>query len=99
MKTCDLFLRPTNSDGDSVSVRESLSLGVPVIASDAAPRPNGTILFRSRDHDDLTNKTIDVLNNLDDYKVRLMTLQVENNAEKMINEWRSTLKFSCDYKD
>jgi glycosyltransferase involved in cell wall biosynthesis len=35
----DLFLRPTLTDGDSVSIRECLSLGVPVLASDAVERP------------------------------------------------------------
>lgn len=35
------FLRPTATDGDSVSVREALLLGVPVVASDAVPRPPG----------------------------------------------------------
>ncbi len=37
----DLFVRPTSSDGDSVSVREALSLGTPTLASDAVKRPEG----------------------------------------------------------
>jgi glycosyltransferase involved in cell wall biosynthesis len=53
MSACDLFLRPTSTDGDSVSVREALHFRVPVVASDAAPRPEGTVLFRNRDIDDL----------------------------------------------
>jgi len=36
-----VFLRPTRTDGDAVSVREALSRRVPVIASDAASRPRG----------------------------------------------------------
>ena len=35
----DLFLRTTLYDGDSISVREALHLGTPVIATDAAERP------------------------------------------------------------
>lgn len=46
---CDLFVRPTVADGDSLSVREALALGRPVVASDAAPRPEGVRLFRSGD--------------------------------------------------
>jgi len=46
-----LYLRPTTTDGDSLAVHEALDLGVPVIASDAAPRPPGCLLFRSRDLD------------------------------------------------
>lgn len=42
-----LMLRPTFADGDAISVREALALGVPVVASDAAQRPSGTVVFRS----------------------------------------------------
>jgi glycosyltransferase involved in cell wall biosynthesis len=48
---CDVFLRPTLQDGDSISVREALSLGVPVVASDTGMRPAGAILFRPGDVD------------------------------------------------
>lgn len=41
----DLFIRPTSTDGDSVSVREALSFGIPVVASNASPRPEGVVLF------------------------------------------------------
>lgn len=36
-----IYLRPTQTDGDAVSVREALALGVPVLASDVARRPEG----------------------------------------------------------
>jgi glycosyltransferase involved in cell wall biosynthesis len=35
------FLRPTSWDGDSVIVREAISSGARVVASDVAPRPRG----------------------------------------------------------
>lgn len=41
----DLFLRTTLYDGDSVSVREALQLGVPVIATDNGMRPAGVHLI------------------------------------------------------
>jgi glycosyltransferase involved in cell wall biosynthesis len=50
------FVRPTFTDGDSISVREALALGVPVIASDAAARPKGTVLFQTGNSDDLMKK-------------------------------------------
>lgn len=34
-----VYLRPTRTDGDAVSVREALDFGVPVIASDVVERP------------------------------------------------------------
>ena len=52
----DVFLRPTNTDGDANSLREALFLGVPSVASDAVPRPPGAILFRSRDAGDLVHQ-------------------------------------------
>jgi glycosyltransferase involved in cell wall biosynthesis len=61
IKRCDLVLRPTNTDGDAVTIREALYSGVPVIASDVVLRPPGTILFRNRDVHDLMDRTLDVL--------------------------------------
>jgi glycosyltransferase involved in cell wall biosynthesis len=49
----DLFIRATREDGDSISVREALSLGVPAVVSDVGHRPSGAILFRAGDIDDL----------------------------------------------
>jgi glycosyltransferase involved in cell wall biosynthesis len=49
MSACDVFLRPTLEDGDSISVREALALGVPVVASRAGTRPAGAILFEPGD--------------------------------------------------
>ncbi len=44
----DLFLRTTLYDGDSVSIREALQLGTPVIASDNGMRPAGVHLIPCR---------------------------------------------------
>lgn len=49
----DLFVRPTITDGDSVSVRECLALGTPVVASDAVERPKECLLFTSEDLESL----------------------------------------------
>jgi glycogen(starch) synthase len=50
------LIRPTYTDGDSISVREALALGVPVIASNAVARPAGTVLFETGNSDDLMKK-------------------------------------------
>jgi glycosyltransferase involved in cell wall biosynthesis len=44
-----VYVRPTRSDGDAVSVREALERGVRVVASDVVARPPGTMLFESGD--------------------------------------------------
>jgi len=46
---CDLFLRTTLFDGDSISLREALHFGVPVIATDRAPRPEGVCVIPAED--------------------------------------------------
>lgn len=44
-KVTKLFVRATTTDGDSVSVREALHFGAPVLASDAVPRPPEVNIF------------------------------------------------------
>lgn len=55
---CELMIRPTTTDGDSLSIREALFLGRRVLASDAVPRPPQAALFKSRDGADLLEKTL-----------------------------------------
>ena len=57
----DLFVRPTITDGDALSLREALFFGTPTIASDCTMRPEGTILFRTGDADDLAAKLMGTL--------------------------------------
>lgn len=52
----DVVLRATNTDGDSLTVREGLLYNKIVVASDVVERPNGTLLFKNRSVDDLENK-------------------------------------------
>lgn len=56
MARSNVFVRATLGDGDAVSVREALSLGVPVVASDVGTRPAGTLLFKAGDMEDLIEK-------------------------------------------
>jgi glycogen synthase len=56
MSRSDLFLRTTRYDADSISVREALAFGVPVVASRVGARPQGVILFEPGDVTDLLSK-------------------------------------------
>lgn len=55
------FIRPTSSDGDAVSVREALSLGAHVMASDVVERPEGVVLYSFGDVNDGLSKLLDLL--------------------------------------
>lgn len=45
---CQVFVRPTTRDGDSVALREAVHAGKQVVASDCVDRPVGVALFPSR---------------------------------------------------
>lgn len=60
---CDLFLRTTQYDGDSISVREALYSGVPVIATDNGMRPQGIHLIPRPEPESLKRAIEEVLNN------------------------------------
>lgn len=62
-KKADLMIRPTTTDGDALSIREAMYFRCTAIASDVSDRPDGTIVFRSRDINDLYIKTKEVLIN------------------------------------
>jgi glycosyltransferase involved in cell wall biosynthesis len=53
-----LFLRPTNTDGAAVSIKEALWAEIPVIASDCIVRPAEVTLFKNRSEDDLYDKIL-----------------------------------------
>jgi glycogen synthase len=57
----DVFLRTTLYDGDSVSVREALQLGVPVIATDNGMRPPGVHLIPRSDGAALAGTIAEIL--------------------------------------
>jgi glycosyltransferase involved in cell wall biosynthesis len=58
---CDLLLRTTLYDGDSVSVREALYIGTPVIATDNGMRPEGVHLIPPSDAGRLCDAVCELL--------------------------------------
>jgi glycosyltransferase involved in cell wall biosynthesis len=56
MRHSHVFVRTTLEDGDSISVREALAMGVPVVASRVGTRPPGAILFHPGDVEDMLSK-------------------------------------------
>ncbi len=86
-----VFVRPTNTDGDAVSVREALYFKIPVVASNIVPRPEGTILFKNRDIDDFTLKVKDLLSNYEQHKKELESVEIEDNSQKLIKIYQKLL--------
>jgi glycosyltransferase involved in cell wall biosynthesis len=92
LKICDVFLRPTTTDGDANSIREALWTGTPVVASDAVPRPDGCVLFHAELLDGFQNAVIDVLKNIDKYKESIKKCKLGNPALDMVNIYNNILK-------
>ena len=57
----DLFIRPTLSDGASISLQEALYFNVPCIASDCCKRPTAVVTYKTNDNDALVNAVNTVL--------------------------------------
>jgi len=78
----DLFIRATNTDGSSVSVKEALWFESKVIASDIVDRPQNTILFKNRDVNDLTEKIIKVICQLPNFSKRKELIEAKISSIK-----------------
>jgi glycosyltransferase involved in cell wall biosynthesis len=87
----DLFIRPTMTDGDSVSVRECLHLGVPVVASDCVPRPTGSVVVRTRDLDQLVATAISVLDDLEGHRRTVESCPREDGSLPLIKVYREEI--------
>ena len=61
-RRCQLMVRPTVTDGFGISIAEALFCKCPAVASDVCSRPEGTILFASRNLDDFERKCRQALN-------------------------------------
>ena len=57
-----MTLRTTNTDGDAISIRESLYFDKPVLASDIVSRPDGVAVFKTRNINDLVRMIKEITN-------------------------------------
>lgn len=88
---CIAFIRPTMSDGDSLSVRECLDLGIPVVASNAVPRPEGCILFQCGDLDSLVTALLTLLTDYPAFQRQAQQSKSSNCLESLLACYRSVL--------
>jgi glycosyltransferase involved in cell wall biosynthesis len=70
---CDIYLRPTKTDGDAMAIREALYSHCVPIASDIVTRPAGCVTFLTGNSDDYLLKTLDVIENLSKCKENINT--------------------------
>lgn len=56
-----LYLRPTSTDGNSISIHEALYFKAKVLASDVVERPEGCNTYQYQNNDDLQNKILNLL--------------------------------------
>ena len=61
LKKSALFIRPTKTDGDALSLREALYYQVPTVASDVVYRPEGTYLYSAGAKDALVSEMKKIL--------------------------------------
>lgn len=59
----DLMLRTTLFDGDSIAVREAVHFGIPVVATDRAPRPEGVRVVPAQNLESLRLAATECLRN------------------------------------
>lgn len=87
IKAADIVVRATSTDGDSLSVKEALYAGRPVVATDCVDRPQGAILFRYNDADSLTEALADALK-----QVAGKVGDAENTVDAVVALYDSLLK-------
>lgn len=79
----DLFIRPTLTDMEGLSVKEALAFGTPVIASDVCLRPSETFLFPKQDFEMLLKQSLHIINNYERATFKVLpeddTISVVNN--------------------
>ena len=89
LKECDVFLRPTTTDGDANSVREALHFGVPVVASNCVNRVPGVVTFATGDAGALFDSVTGVVRDLERHRVLARQSAGPGNAARIVELIRS----------
>ena len=63
LQNVDVYLRPTNFDGNSVATLESISLNIPVLAADSVERNESIFLYKNNNEKDFLEKLEFILKN------------------------------------
>src|SRR5262249_7134480 len=79
------YVRTPVCDGVSASVLESLTLGVPVVASENGDRPAGVVTYRETDAADLCAKLVDATLRNREMRQQLKLPASENNISRTVD--------------
>lgn len=83
LKTSNLFLRTSYTDGDSNALREAYYFNNHIIASDCVPRPPFCKLYKTKDDLDLKNKILEHIKEMESSINTEKVNKQENNAIKI----------------
>jgi len=86
-----LVIRPSYSDSYGVSIAEAIYMKVPAIASDVCIRPEGTVLFKNRDMDDLFKKTTHLIEEYEYHKNKIKKIKPEINFERVKQVYKNMI--------
>ncbi|MFA7450080.1 MAG: glycosyltransferase [Bacteroidales bacterium] len=88
MKFCDASIRNTTTDGDSLSVKESLYLNLYTFTTDVVSRPKGCILYKKGEFADLLKQEIPRI-----MKNPIPQNHVVNGAERLVDLYKELMEF------
>lgn len=95
MTECDLLLRTSRYDGDSIAVREALHFGMPVIATDNGMRPDGVRLIPVGDLNALCHAIEDFSDGRTPRRP-MATTKSQNNAAAVLEVYKELLAGVCN---
>jgi glycosyltransferase involved in cell wall biosynthesis len=90
----DIYIRNTSTDGDANSIREAISLGTPVVASDCVVRPDPVITFRTGDKNSMLEKINYAIDNIALLRNKVRSSKMTDNSENIINLFQKYLTTS-----
>ncbi|MCI3147610.1 glycosyltransferase [Bacillus cereus] len=91
LQKSQLFIRPTNTDGLGVSIAEALYYNVPSVASNVCNRPQGTILFQSRNDLDLYRVVNDIICNHSRYVKRISKIEIKDYSNELVAAYKEII--------
>jgi len=90
MKMSDIYLRTHFCDGVSSSVLEALAAGTVVVACDNGQRPQGVVMYKPDDAEEMQEKIKFVLKDLKKYQSKIQRPEISNTVQDEVNLLRHT---------